>query len=99
MIEGTAPTKNSSSQSGAGPGPVEVNVAPTSSVRSSSNVDCLFVISDATTAAEIRQCLKNVHEHRSLNSAKEDSESFRVMFPDSKIAQGYSQGRTKWPMF
>jgi hypothetical protein len=67
MIDGTAPTENSN-QSGAGPGPVEVNVAPTSSARSFSYVDSLFVISDFTTAAEIRQCMKNVHEHRSLNS-------------------------------
>jgi hypothetical protein len=37
IIEGTAPIENSS-QSGAGPGPVGVNVAPTSSVRSSSTI-------------------------------------------------------------
>jgi hypothetical protein len=37
------------------------------------------VVSDATTSAEIGQCLKNVHHHRSLNSAKDDSESFRLL--------------------
>ena len=55
----------------------------------------VFVISDAVTRAEIRQCLLNVHQHRSLNSAKDDSESLKLMFPDSKIAQGYSQSSTK----
>ena len=45
--------------------------------------------------AEILQALKCVESNYSFNSASDDSERFKLMFPDSHIAQNYQQGKTK----
>ena len=45
--------------------------------------------------AEVRWALKTVMSHYSLNSAQDITDVFRMMFPDSKIAQQMSCGATK----
>lgn len=48
-----------------------------------------------TTRAEIRWALKNVASNRSFNSAGDESDILRDMFPDSEIAQKFALGSTK----
>ena len=50
---------------------------------------------DLRLNAEILQALHYVDSNYSFSSASTDSNRFRMMFPDSKIAQSYSQGATK----
>ena len=45
--------------------------------------------------AEILQAVKTVGSNFSFASASGDGDSFRQMFPDSKIAKGFSQNETK----
>lgn len=45
--------------------------------------------------AEIVQALSFVKNNYSFSSANNDTDKFKLMFPDSKIAQGYKQGATK----
>ena len=45
--------------------------------------------------AETLQALGCVQSNYSFSSAKNDSEKFKAMFPDSKIAEAYKQGETK----
>ena len=47
------------------------------------------------TRAEILQVLNIVECNHSFSSAGNDNIKFKLMFPDSKIAEGYSQGHTK----
>ena len=50
---------------------------------------------DSVTKAELLQALKVVDGNMSFASANGDNERYRAMFPDSKIAQSYSQAETK----
>ena len=54
-----------------------------------------FLISNSTTKAEILWCLKNVYDHSSQRSDGDCSDLFKVMFPDSQIAQKFRLHRTK----
>ena len=54
-----------------------------------------FAISESVSKAEILWALKCVWSHCSQRAAEEESDLFRAMFPDSKIAQEFSLGRTK----
>ena len=45
--------------------------------------------------ADILQALKTVGSNFSFASANGDGDRFRQMFPDSKIAKGFSQNETK----
>jgi hypothetical protein len=47
------------------------------------------------THAEIFQALKLIRFHQSFNSSSVDSDLFKKMFPDSKIAAQYQMGATK----
>ena len=50
---------------------------------------------DLVTKAEVLQALHIVDKNHSFASAKEDSQRFRSMFPDSNIAKSYSMADTK----
>lgn len=43
--------------------------------------------------------MKGIEEHRSYNSFSNDSEAFKLMFPDSEVAQKYKVGKTKASYF
>ena len=50
---------------------------------------------ECVVKAEILQALQYVENNYSFASAEKDSERFKAMFPDSKIAKHYRQGKTK----
>ena len=54
-----------------------------------------FYEKDEITKAEIRWCLQTVSSHFSQSAAGACSELFKIMFPDSEIAQGITLGRSK----
>ena len=53
-----------------------------------------FIVNDAVTVAEVVWAMKHVMSHRSLNSAADEGDLFRLMFPDSSIATKFSMGST-----
>ena len=61
----------------------------------SSTTSVLLTPEDEVVKAETLQALDYVSSNYSFASAKNDSEKFRRMFPDSKIAEAYQQGETK----
>ena len=61
----------------------------------SSTTSVLLTPEDEVVKAETLQALDYVSSNYSFVSAKNDSEKFRRMFPDSKIAEAYQQGETK----
>ena len=54
---------------------------------------------DKILKAEIVQALNYVESNYSYHSASNDNEKFRLLFPDSQIAEGYSQSSTKIKWF
>ena len=54
-----------------------------------------FLAKDATLEAEILWAITTVMEHYSANSCENTNHLFPRMFPDSKIAQKFSCGKTK----
>ena len=50
---------------------------------------------DLIVRAEIIEALNSVEFNRSFQSANNDSERYKRMFPESTVAEGYSQGETK----
>ena len=60
-----------------------------------SNTFQSFSPAENVTSAEILQVLNIVQCNHSFYSADNDNIQFKLMFPDSKIAQGYSQGHAK----
>lgn len=73
----------------------EQNDMPQPLAKSKSSTNSPFLVSDATTKAEIIQALHTVLEHRSLNAARTGGDRFRTMFPDSDIAKNYAQSSAK----
>lgn len=55
----------------------------------------LRVISKDVSKSEILWALKSVDSHRSINSAANEGALFKLMFPDSDIAQTFSLGSDK----
>ena len=53
---------------------------------------------DQIRKAEIIQALHMVEKNISFASAKDDNSRFKLMFPDSAIAQGYEQSDTRCSM-
>ena len=60
-----------------------------------SNTFQSFSPAENITRAEILQVLNIVQCNHSFSSAENDNIWFKLMFPDSKIDQGYSHGHTK----
>ncbi len=67
----------------------DISTGPAPSVLSKT------VVRKEQQKAEILWALKSVMSHFSMNSAQDIVDVFKVMFPDSKIAQGMSCGPTK----
>lgn len=59
------------------------------------NILPVITLAEEVTRAEILQALKSIRYHQSFNSSAEDSDLFKTMFPDSKIAGLYHMGATK----
>ena len=55
----------------------------------------LLTLENQVLKAETLQALDYVSSNYSFASAKNDSDKFKMMFPDSKIAQTYHQSETK----
>lgn len=73
----------------------EVSAGSLPSVTSNGSIASHFSSADQITNAEILWALKCVASHFSYNSSLGISELFRLMFPDSKIANGYSMSYAK----
>ena len=56
----------------------------------------MLSLEDQVLRAETLQSLDYVSSNYSFASAKNDSDKFKMMFPDSKIAQTYYQSETKF---
>ena len=54
-----------------------------------------LTIEDQVANAEVLEALHLVQYNQSFSSAATDNGRFKKMFPDSQIAQGYKQGKTK----
>jgi len=54
-----------------------------------------YLLDNQVSRAEILYCLKIVKSHASMRSADDSHELFRAMFPDSKVAEKFSLGKTK----
>ena len=54
-----------------------------------------YLLDSQVSRAEILYCLKIVKSHASMHSADDSRELFQAMFPDSKVAEKFSLGRTK----
>ena len=55
----------------------------------------MFSFEEQVLCAEVLQALQVVNSNYSFASSENDNERFKMMFPDSKIAQSYRQGKTK----
>ena len=55
----------------------------------------MFSSGEQVLRAEILQVLQAFNSNYSFASSENDNERFQIMFPDSKIAQSYRQGKTK----
>ena len=55
----------------------------------------MFSSEEQVLRAEVLQALQVVNSNYSFASSENDNERFKIMFPDSKIAQSYRQGKTK----
>ena len=55
----------------------------------------MFSYEEQVLRAEVLQALQVVNSSYSFASSENDNEKFKIMFPDSKIAQSYRQGKTK----
>ena len=55
----------------------------------------MFSSEEQVLCAEVLQALQVVNSNYSFASSENDNERFKIMFPDSKIAQSYHQGKTK----
>ena len=62
---------------------------------STSKTNLVLTHEDKVIKAETIQALDFIQSNYSFASAANDSEKFRIMFPDSEIAKSYSQGETK----
>ena len=56
----------------------------------------MFSSGEQVLRAEILQVLQAFNSNYSFASSENDNERFQIMFPDSKIAQSYRQGKTKF---
>lgn len=57
--------------------------------------DMVLTAEDSVLKAEVLQALKVVESNYSFASSNGDGDRFRLMFPDSKIAENYKQNETK----
>ena len=55
----------------------------------------MFSYEEQVLRAEVLQALQVVNSNYSFVSSENDNERFKIMFPDSKIAQSYRQSKTK----
>ena len=62
---------------------------------STSKTNLVLTHKDKVIKAETIQALDFIQSNYSFASAANDSEKFRIRFPDSEIAKSYSQGETK----
>ena len=62
---------------------------------STSKTNLVHTNEDKLIKVETIQALDFIQSNYSFASAANDSEEYRIMFPDTKIAKSYSQGETK----
>ena len=60
-----------------------------------SNSGLLFSPEEQVVTAKIYQCLQVVSSNYSFSSTEADNNLYKIMFPGSRIAASYSQGKTK----
>lgn len=70
-------------------------LVPVVSGTSQTSLKTFSVNEDDVTSAEAIWALQVVTGKMSLNSCDETSLAFKIMFPDSKIAQSFTMGKTK----